>query len=391
MAGLTINGFQARTLEEILAQIEELERELIDPNLNQEADSVVGQINGIVAAQILQLEELAQEIYAATFPDNAVGVPLSNLSSLTGVTRRPATKGSVIIQIAGTPTTIIPAGTLVSVQGDSASQYEFTAAWTIITAGADLVTVEAVVPGDGPNATVGDIGVIDTPVTGFDSFTFATNAERGLNTESDAELRARRELELARPGTGTVPAIEADLAQVEDVSSVTVFENTTESPTDETGLPIHNVEAVVGGGVGSNEQALADQLWASKPAGIGTFGADSRTVTDDAGNQYEIFFSRPISVATQIDIRVQRDVNAVSDDEIRVAIVEYVQGLRLGEDVTIAGVVNVVMDLAGVLNVPTTQVLIGKFPGTFFNEDLEILDREQATISISQVTVTEVA
>lgn len=390
MAGLTTDGFQARTLEEILASLEQQQRDTIDPNLNQEADSVVGQINGIVAAEILSLEELAQLIYQSTFPDDAIGIPLSNLASLTGVTRRPATKADVVIEITGAPTTLIPAGTLVSVQGDAASQFEFTADWTIITASADQVTVTAVTPGSGPNATTTDTGVIDTPVAGFDSFIFFANAERGEDTETDSELRARRELELARPGTGTVPAMEADLAQVDEVESVTVFENTTEFPTDETGLPIHNIEAVIGGGVGANEQAIADQLWASKPAGIGTFGSDSRTVTDDSGGQHTLFFSRPVQVPAQIDLKVVRDANAVTDQDIVDALVDWASSWRLGEDVTIAGIVNIIMDLDGVLNVPTTDVLIGTVtPPTLVNEDLEILDRQIASLAGGNVTVTE--
>ncbi len=390
MAGLTQDGYQARTLQEILDSLEAQQRATIDPNLNQEADSVVGQLNGIYAAQILQLEELAQEIYQATFPDTAVGIPLSNLSSLTGVTRRPATKAIVQIQITGTISTVIPAGTLVSVQEDAASQFEFTADHTIATASADVVVVTATTPGSETNATTTDVGVIDTPVTGFDSFVFWTNAERGEDTETDAELRARRELELARPGTGTVPAIEADLAQVDDVTSVTVFENTTDDPTDVTGLPIFNIEAVVGGGVGSNEQAIADQLWASKPAGIGTFGDDSRIVTDASAGEHTLFFSRPIEVPTQIELTVTRDANAVTDQDIKDALEEWANTWRLGEDVTIAGIVNIVMDLDGVINVSTTDVLIGTVtPPTLVNADLEILDREIASLAAGNVTVNE--
>lgn len=388
MAGLTQDGFLALTLQEILDAIEADQQANIDPNLNQETDSVVGQLNAIMAQQVQTLWELAQQIFQSTFPDDAVGIPLSNLAALTGVVRRPATSATVLIKLVGTVSTLIPAGTLVSVEGDSASQFEFVTDHTLLTASADEVTVVATTPGSAPNATTTDTGVIDTPVSGFDSFTFATNAERGLDTETDSELRARRELELARPGTGTVPAVEADLAQVAEVDSVTVFENTNVSPADATGLPIHNIEAVVGGGVGNNEQAIAEQLWESKPAGIGTFGGDSRTVTDTAGNQHVLFFSRPTQVPTQMELTVVRDVVAVTDEEIRQALEDWASTWKLGEDVTIAGIVEIVMGLSGVLNVPTTDVLIGtKTPPTLLNQDLIITDRDIATLAAGDVVI----
>ena len=52
MAGLTTDGFEIKTLAEIKAEIEQLQLENVDANLNQSADSVIGQINAIFANQL---------------------------------------------------------------------------------------------------------------------------------------------------------------------------------------------------------------------------------------------------------------------------------------------------------------------------------------------------
>ena len=56
------------------------------------------------------------------------------------------------------------------------------------------------------------------------------------------------------------------------------------------GIPGHTVAALVNGG---NAGLVVEAIWKKKPPGIGTDGSITRTVTDEAGNEHPVKFSRP--------------------------------------------------------------------------------------------------
>jgi hypothetical protein len=101
--------------------------------------------------------------------------------------------------------------------------------------------------------------------------------------ESDAFLRRRREVELARAGTGTVRAICADISAVKGVETVLVLEKDGDA-VDSEGLPAHSFQVVVSGDTDPDvDQAIGDAIWATRPAGIYAGGTTSVTVVDDVG------------------------------------------------------------------------------------------------------------
>ena len=97
MAGLTTDGFEIKTLAEIKAEIEQLQLENVDANLNQSADSVIGQINAIFANQLREVWELVQAVYTSAYPDTASGQALSYLAAMTGTIRRSATPSTCLL------------------------------------------------------------------------------------------------------------------------------------------------------------------------------------------------------------------------------------------------------------------------------------------------------
>ena len=106
--------------------------------------------------------------------------------------------------------------------------------------------------------------------------------------ESDASCRARLRLALAARGAFSPESMEAAIRQVPNVTHVKIRVNEEDTAVD--GIPGHTVAALVSGG---NAGLVAETVWNKKPPGIGTDGSVARTVTDEAGNNHIVKFSRP--------------------------------------------------------------------------------------------------
>jgi len=138
------------------------------------------------------------------------------------------------------------------------------------------------------------ITTIETPVSGLDAVINYVDAVYGRDSETDAELRARRLLSLQLVGAGTVEAIRSRIQQdVPGVVDCFVFENTDDVEQD--GLPPHSIHAIVDiPDTPDNTQAVADMLWQVKPAGIQTYGETSADVIDSQGTVQTMLFDRPV-------------------------------------------------------------------------------------------------
>jgi uncharacterized phage protein gp47/JayE len=181
----------------------------------------------------------------------------------------------------------------------------------------------------------------------------------GRDEETDADLRERARDAVSEGGDATHDAIVSTLVNdVDGVTSVTVFENKTDTDnTGSGGLPPHAFEAVVFGG---QEQAIADAIFGKKAVTARDYGgANGTTVTrqvtaDSNGQQFDITFSRPTKVEIDITLDIITNDNYVGDDAIRDQIVRYiggvlsdgdeVEGLGVGEDVFVDEIRDIVID-----------------------------------------------
>lgn len=195
----------------------------------------------------------------------------------------------------------------------------------------------------------GTLTTIETPVAGWDEVINYTEGTSGRNIETDSELRLRRAESLQITGTATVEAIRARLlAQVDDVTAVTVIENRT-AEVDGDGRPPHSFEAVVSGGT---DEDIANKIWEVKPAGIQTHGDFGFVITDSSGNLHEIRFSRPVD--QYVWIRIDLSLNGVGtypdngEDTIKENILAYGSTLSVGDDLIIQALFGPIFSVPGI-------------------------------------------
>jgi uncharacterized phage protein gp47/JayE len=399
MAGLTSSGITIKSVDEILTDIESEQLANIDADLNVESDGVLGQLNGIYGAALAEAWELLEEIYQSAYPDTASGQSLSYVSALTGAIRQEATKAEFIVAIIGVTDTVVPAGTQFYPDGDPDSLFQTTADATIEEHGGQdyvIVTSQAVTAGTATTAALIDQMIIATPVAGVTEIGGVAGPPDpflpGVNEETDSELRIRREQALAIAGSSTVDAIRADLLSVTGVDSCTVFENTTLS-TDADGVPGKAIEVLVFSEAAPDfdDDEVAAQIWASKPAGTEAYGDTTKQVTDTSGNQHDVSFSEPTTVPAYVEVTLIKTLDGSygTDEGTADSIAAWaLRTLRVGDNLYSSDIINVVADLTGVDYVDISAVFVDDDATPSPNTSLVISSRQLATIAAGNVDVT---
>lgn len=389
--GVTDTGFVIKPLEVILDELAAAQRATIDPNWNTEADSLAGQYNGIFGEQIAQAWEVLEATYHALSRD-ADGNALDIIGALTGTARRGATKSVVTLTLNLNASVTVPAGSIVSVDGDPSIR---------------VVTLEDAVNGGSPGnvdveaeaETAGAITanpttltVIETPVTGWNTVTNAAGLTGGEGIEDDDTYRRRQLTELAAGGGGSVPGIRADILALDDEIACVVLGNDSDVTVD--GMPPHSVEAVVNNG---DPQEIAETLFASKSGGIYTHGNQSPiTVTDAQGITHQVRFSRPAEVLVYVAIGVTTIGDYLGfEAEIKTAIITALTTrssdgyLDIGTDVYAARIVVAALGVSGVLNARVGLSLASISDPTAGSQAITITDRQIAVVTTGQISVSE--
>jgi uncharacterized phage protein gp47/JayE len=177
--GVTTEGFVEKTFEELLDEIEQAQRAAFGPAINTQADSVLGQINGIITDKLAELWEVALAVYRARQPDSANGEALDNVGAITGATRLQALPSSATVFVNLDDGTTLPSGSVMSIGAAGAR-------WTTVGAVNNALGWQGTFPVDiqsEENApVVGNAFSIDTiavPVSGWT----AKAAKTTLNQE----------------------------------------------------------------------------------------------------------------------------------------------------------------------------------------------------------------
>lgn len=386
--GVLSTGFNPKLIGDILSDIEARQKADFGAQINTGGEGVLGQNNATFGASVAEAWEVLAAVYRSLYPDSATGEALDNVCAITGVTRLPATHSTVNLDCDGTPGTVLLTGRVVSVD-TTGERFVSTADATLDGGGNALVPFES--EDFGPIVlNTGQPLTIETPVPGWDTAEANTDAEQGDNIETDAELRARRVSLLRFQGSGTIEAIRADVLQVDDVLQVYVFENVS-LVTDSRNVPAKSIEVLVDGG---DDTEVAQAIFDTKPAGIGTYGNApddvTETITDSMGQTHDINFTRPDTIPIHIELELDYDpavyTPATDDQLVKDALALLGDGLTLGESVIFERFQAEVFSIAGVVDCPVFKIdTVDPPTGT---SNIIFDTREVATFDTGDIDIT---
>lgn len=447
MAGLTPEGFIPKTLEELRADLVARMQAKLGDDIDATNAPLIGVVIGVVAGELAECWEAAEEIYAAWDPDAATGASLRALAALSGTLPDGPLSSSAELTLTGTAGTVVASGSRaaldagdlfetladatlvalaaranstayalgvrrthggnayqVSAAGTSAGsggpsatnpldlvgELDGTVRWRFLGEGVAAVDVEAAAVETGPlTAAAGTITVIDTAVGGWDGVINFADADVGRNDETDEDLRTRRELELAAAGSSPVPAIRAAILKLDGVIAATVFYNPTDT-TDADGVPPHAVEVLVRAPeTAEMDQAIWNALHANIAAGIYTHGDEVGTVADSEGVDQTYRFSRPDEIPIYVVMTVTKNpLEYPSDGDVQIedAILAFGDAQATGKNAVAAAIGAQAFQVAGVLDTPT--VFIGTAPAPGTSATVAISTRQIAVFDSANITVT---
>ncbi len=216
------------------------------------------------------------------------------------LTRKGATSTSVIATLTGISGTVVPAGTLA--QDTNGNIYTSLGAATIGLTGTVTTEFQNIQTGPIPCAA-GTLTQVYQSVPGWDAITNAADGTLGQNVESRSDFEYRRQNSVAINGSGTPPAIYAEVFSVANVLDVYVKDNPA-SPAAFTGsisgttLTVSAISAgklavngiITGAGIAANTYITA--------LGTGTGGAGTYTVNNSQTVSSEEMSSPGIVVGT---------------------------------------------------------------------------------------------
>jgi uncharacterized phage protein gp47/JayE len=447
--GLLPEGFAAKPLEVAKSETESDWRSKFEESADLDPQTPDGNIITILTTLVSLLWNLLELVNAQFDPDQATGQNLVGLCALTGTLPLEATPSTVTATLTGAPGTVVAAGKVASVadtkarfatqaeatiaavgawagttvyavgnrrsNGSSPARvYQVTAVtgtahsagsggptgtgtaitdnevtWRYLGDGTGAVDVEADAEENGPTTCLsGTLTVIENPVAGWTSVTNVLDAELGRGEESDGNLRTRRELELRAGGNAAADAVRAKVLRVAGVTSCVVFPNDSDA-TDADGLPPHSFETLVEGGADAD---VAAAIWASKAAGIQTYGTSSAVTTDAGGASRTVYFTRPTLLNIYAALTLLVDGSPASawpadgDEQVKAAVVAFGDAFPIGRDVTFSGVAAQAFRVPGVLQ--ATPVYIGTAPSPASSATVTVGVRQRASFDSSRVTVS---
>lgn len=281
-------GLTLQTRDELLAFYTAAYQSIYGADINLASDTPDGQMMNIQIQAVLDLQDLLMQIYNMFDPDNAIGVILDQRVSINGIQREAGT-------FTVTPVTLVINQALNLYGLDQDAQQIYTVAdgegnqWKLI----DSVNV----PGPGtyvynfqsavPGAVLTVPNTINVPVTivlGVETINNPTAAlSVGINEESDAVLKVRRQKSVSLASQGYLQGLLAALENINGVTSAFVYENNSSS-TDGDGVPSHSIWVIVAGT--ADPAQIAQAIYTKRNAGCGMFGAISYTITQVDGTPF---------------------------------------------------------------------------------------------------------
>lgn len=341
------SGLHIPTYNDILEKRIEDAKNIFGQDIYLEDDSADYQAISVESLALYEAIQAIQFAYNQMSPVTAIGVGLSSLVQLNGLTRQPATYSTCDVTLVGNRAATILNGVVTDVSGN---KWNLPSPITLLAAGSPVgstyeLTVTATCQTIGNiTAMPGDLNIISTPTTGWLSVSNALAAIPGVAIETDSELRERQSLSTTLPSQTMLAGTIAGIASLPEVTRYKVYENATnsthygDSGVPFEGSPEHSITCIVEGGV---IEDIADIIYYNRGLGCYTDGDVVTVITDSvSGTITPIRFYRPDYVEILVNIEIHSLSTWTSDQEdtIKEAVVDYINNLEIGETLILSSI-----------------------------------------------------
>lgn len=389
MAGVTDSGFDKKSREEILSDMENLAQNYFGDDINLAENSPLGMILKLFSFIFATVWNTLSDLYNSFYINTATGQQLDDLVAYLGLERLPAARAGGTVTFSGDEGVEIPEGFLVETDSSDPIQFETTESGTIDSSGTLDLDINAVEAGEEGNVSSNTITVIVNPLSGLNSVTNADPTTGGRDRETDNQLRQRYKNSTDLAGGGTLTAIRANVLQATEASACFIRENTNlDLNYDTNNIPPRAIEPLVLAPTGTEiDEDIAEAIFNKLAAGIPSIGNTTVTITDDAGQSKDIGFTR----GTGVDVYIEFELTTTDDfpsngtDLIEEDAINYIDNLSLGDDVIQSKLIDIAYNTEGVKDV---EVFLDTSSSPTSTSNITIANDEVAVTDTNKVTFT---
>lgn len=295
---LDATGLQTATRAELVASFTAAMQQIYGTDINLASDSPDGQMMNIFIQSVLDLEDLLTQIYNQFDPDNAVGNVLDQRVAINGIQRQAGTftvtpvtlVNSQSVNLYGLDQTVQPVYT---VADNAGNQWQLQTTQTGLAAGTHVLNFQAAVPGQQltvPNTITVQVTIVLGVTSVNNPTTFLT---LGINEETDAQLRVRRQKSVSLASQGYLAGLLAALQNISGVTQAEIFENITDTVNSD-GVPGHSIWVVVDGSGAAAD--IAQTIYDKRNAGAGMFGSINFVITQVDGSPFVISWDNAVAI-----------------------------------------------------------------------------------------------
>lgn len=284
------DGITIATQAELITYYSTLLRGIYGNDINLAQDSPDGQWMMAIIQASIDLENFIVQVNNQFDPDLAIGNILDQRVAINGIQRQAGTHTitnvtlvtTAAVTLLGIDQTVNPPYLVADNEGN---QWELLVSVALPGAGTYVLSFQAVIPG----AVLSVPNTIQTPVSVVLGVSTVNNpttySSLGLNEESDADLKIRRQKSVSLSSQGYLSGLLAALENITGIVSAFVYENNTGS-TDGDGIPSHSIWVIVSGAVAPG--AVANAIYTKRNAGCGMKGSQTFNITQADGTNFVV-------------------------------------------------------------------------------------------------------
>lgn len=349
------SGLHIPTFNDILQYYISSAQTIYGTNIYLGNDSADYQLLSTLALSAFDAMNTAQLSYNAFSATTTTGASQDALYRINGLARKIPSYSTCEVYLTGNASLTINNGKAKDINNNI---------WdlpsTVVLDGTGHATVTATCETIGAiTALPGNINTIYTPTFGWTSVTNLVAAVVGQPVETDSQFRSRQTISTQLPSQSMLSGTIAGIATISGVTRYSVLENPTNSAgTDPNGdnLPAHSITAIVEGGTDTN---VATVIYNNKSIGCYTNGTTTINVPDPVyGFVTPINFYRPTYVPIYVTIGVHElaGYTGAVTTQIQNAINNYLNGLQIGEGLTISALYGAALSVMPNLAIPIFSI-----------------------------------